>query len=156
MSEPADNVKEQGVDAEDWLGYGAYADALWARIEAALVKDAVTGSLGSDPLVIGVFGEWGAGKSKLLELIYKRANVRNAADCNRRAFGKPNEAITLTVPVWFHPWKYEHESHLGVPLLMHIQEALGETLGKAATPLEELFVDTKKVGKWFKKFSVTA
>ncbi len=97
-------------------------------------KTLCPGTLGSDPLVIGVFGEWGAGKSKLLELIYRRAKVRNEADCTSRAFGKGDKALTLTVPVWFHPWKYEHEAHLGVPLLMHIREALGETLGATAAP----------------------
>ena len=155
MSEPANDAKAKSVDTDDWLGYGVYADTLWARIEAALVKDASTGTLGSDPLVIGVFGEWGAGKSKLLELIYKRAKVRNEADCAKRAFRKADEALTLTVPVWFHPWKYEHEAHLGVPLLMHIQEALGEALGKAATPIEELFTDVTKVKRWGKDLLVT-
>jgi|GEM_PF-4474641 len=134
MSEAANDAKKKNVDTDDWLGYGVYADALWARIESALVKDSVSGTLGSDPLVIGVFGEWGAGKSKLLELIYRRAKVRNEADCTSRAFGKGDKALTLTVPVWFHPWKYEHEAHLGVPLLMHIREALGETLGATAAP----------------------
>ena len=88
MSEPANDAKAQSEDTDDWLGYSEYADTLWARIEAALVKDASTGTLGSDPLVIGVFGEWGAGKSKLLELIYKRAKARNEADCAKRAFRK--------------------------------------------------------------------
>ena len=29
-----------GTDADDgdWLGYGAYADALWGRIQTALIK----------------------------------------------------------------------------------------------------------------------
>ena len=52
MSEPANDAKAKRVDTDDWLGYGVYADTLWARIEAALVKDASTGTLGSDPLVI--------------------------------------------------------------------------------------------------------
>ena len=54
MSEPANDAKAKRVDTDDWLGYGVYADTLWSRIEAALVKDASTGTLGSDPLVIGV------------------------------------------------------------------------------------------------------
>ena len=61
MSEPANDAKTKRVDTDDWLGYGVYADTLWARIEAALVNDASTGTLGSDPLVIGAFwrmGRW--------------------------------------------------------------------------------------------------
>ena len=70
-------------------------------------------------------------------------------DCKTRAYGGASDAFTLTLPVWFHPWKYEHEAHLGVPLLMHIQEALSESLLKAATPLEELIADSFKLKKWF-------
>ncbi len=58
------------LDPDDWLGYGAYADALWSRIQIALIKsEGANAKLGDDPLVIGVFGEWGAGKSKLLSLM---------------------------------------------------------------------------------------
>lgn len=53
----------------DYLGYSVYAQTLWARIEAALNKDLNRATLGDDPLVVGIFGEWGAGKSKLLKLI---------------------------------------------------------------------------------------
>ncbi len=51
---------------DDALGYDAYAKTLWARIEQGLNRDAITGKLGDDPLVVGIFGEWGAGKSFLL------------------------------------------------------------------------------------------
>lgn len=138
--------EDKTADDGDWLGYGVYADTLWARIEQSLKSD----DLGDDPLVVGLFGEWGAGKSKLLELIHKRAVKRSKADCEKRSWTGV-EPVTLTVPVQFQPWKYEHEAHLGVPLLMHLQAALGEVLEKAATPLEELFEDTEKVSIWGKK-----
>ena len=34
MTEP---LTQQG-STDDWLGYGAYADALWGRIQTSLVK----------------------------------------------------------------------------------------------------------------------
>ena len=151
------------ADNGDWLGYGAYADALWSRIQDALKADAKPGDLASDPLVVGVFGEWGAGKSKLLELIYQRAMLRNAQDSKAREQNptpgtglSKSKPFTLTVPVWFHPWKYEHEAHLGVPLLMHVQAALAEALGRASTPVEQLFADYKKANKWFGETTITA
>ena len=123
--------------ATDALGYDVYAKTLWKRIGTALDNK----TSGDDPLVVGVFGEWGAGKSKLLELIHELAKEKNSEDCKERSYKSPDEPLTITVPVWFHPWKYEHEAHIGVPLLMHLQAAIGETLVAAASPLVELFHD---------------
>ena len=136
----------------DALGYDVYAKTLWERIGQSLNNK----TLGDDPLVVGVFGEWGAGKSKLLELIHELAKIKNDEDCHKSAFLSQDEAITLTVPVWFHPWKYEHEAHIGVPLLMHLQAAIGETLVKAAKPLEQLFHDANDVTVAGKKLAKEA
>lgn len=57
MTEP---LTQQG-STDDWLGYSADADALWARVVRALDKDKGGKPLGDDPLVIGIFGEWGRG-----------------------------------------------------------------------------------------------
>ena len=110
----------------DHLGYDAYANSLWARIEAALDKDVPAGSvLGDDPLVVGIFGEWGAGKSKLLSLIQERATLHMKAQQEVR---ENDPGFSLTVPVFFQPWKYEHEQHLHVPLVMHVIAALKDAL----------------------------
>ena len=124
-----DSTKPDG----DWLGYGAYADALWSRIETALKKDEINKTeLGDDPLVIGVFGEWGAGKSHLLKLMYDESK-RFAKE--RVGWRKTDAGFGLTVPVVFQPWKYEHEAHLHVPLMLHIFSALTGVLhSKFACP----------------------
>ncbi len=117
---------------EDWLGYGAYADALWGRIQTALIKSEGSHAvLGDDPLVIGVFGEWGAGKSKLLSLMQDRSR----AWANERIGWRKRDGgnFGLTVPVYFQPWKYEHEQHLHVPILLHILAALKHELVAAQT-----------------------
>ncbi|MCY7307982.1 MAG: KAP family NTPase, partial [Rhodoferax sp.] len=110
----------------DYLGYDVYADTLWARIQQALNTDGDSAApLGDDPLVVGIFGEWGAGKSKLLSLIRVRADKHlKDLQANRKA----DEGFGLTVPVFFQPWKYEHEPHLHVPLVMHITAALKDAL----------------------------
>lgn len=138
---------------QDWLGYQRYADALWARIvhHFALDADARSAAKGragerrdlptGDPLVVGVYGEWGVGKSRLLELMYQLAARQNVEDCLQRARDPQayaaSPALRLTVPVWFHPWKYEHEPHLAVPLLMHLAEAVQRTLGQTASFQEQ-------------------
>ena len=67
------------ADNGDWLGYGAYADALWSRIETALKKDEIKGELGDDPLVIGVFGEWGGGQVAFAEVAPQKGGLGTQA-----------------------------------------------------------------------------
>ncbi len=147
MSDPAQPTPNL---SGDYLGYGVYADTLWARIARALDKDADGHTpLGDDPLVVGIFGEWGAGKSKLLSLIQQRALDRKKSDIARRS-GEQGEggdaAIELTIPVFFQPWKYEHEKHLLVPLMLHIVAELEATLEKATTAGEEFNGVVQKAG----------
>ena len=102
---------------DDWLGHHRCADSLWSRVNLALASSA-TATAGdasarkarsvlptADPLVVGVDGEWGAGRSQLLELVYRRAAAENTKVLAQRildpdAYAKGN-ALYLTVPVWF-------------------------------------------------------
>lgn len=132
---------ETDKDNGDYLGYGVYAETLWNRIQAALDKDLGSGkTLGDDPLVIGIFGEWGAGKSTLLKLTLDRASDYEAQRARHRSGadgGFGDTGFGLTVPVLFQPWKYEHEPHLLVPLLLHIIQALRDSIPKGQTLSEK-------------------
>ncbi|MDG5978333.1 hypothetical protein H010_23990 [Hydrogenophaga taeniospiralis CCUG 15921] len=130
----------------DYLGYGVYAQTLLARVEAALNKDLAHREtclradktpppLGDDPLVVGIFGEWGAGKSKLLSLVQKLAEEQRDRQVKEH---KLDGYQAITVPVFFQPWKYEHEKHLLVPLLLHILGDLEKTLAAARTGEDKL------------------
>lgn len=111
---------------DDALRYNAYAETLWTRIQRALAHDATTGRpLGDDPLVVGIFGEWGAGKSHLLGLVRAHA-IRQLAE--QKKLRENDAGFDLTVPVTFQPWKYEHEPYLHVPLLLHVVNALKDAL----------------------------
>ena len=109
-----------------------------ARIEQALNRDTITGKLGDDPLVVGIFGEWGAGKSFLLGRILKHAFKFEQGRIDLRNGGMlgGNEGFGLTVPVLFQPWKYEHEEHLHVQLMLHILEALKRDLAASKSITE--------------------
>jgi formylglycine-generating enzyme required for sulfatase activity len=134
-TQPEEAQTPQSPPGDDYLGYGDYADTLWARILAAVNKDAEAikkaqdkgrkNGLGGDPLVVGIFGEWGAGKSKLLSLVRERAMAHLETLQKTR---NSNVGFELTVPVFFQPWKYEHEPHLHVPMIMHITAALKDAL----------------------------
>ena len=140
MSESMNSANELTSRTDDRLGYGVYADALWARIATALDKDKKSNRpLGDDPLVVGLFGEWGAGKSHLLKLIYDRAQDQSTRDIAERVFAAPSkEAVTVTVPVMFQPWKYEHEAHLHVAIAAHVRDALDEAWKKLPTDFEHV------------------
>ena len=115
----------------DSLGYDVYAKTLWARIEQAVNRDDGNDEhgkpkvLGDDPLVVGIFGEWGAGKSFLLNAIRNLSTARLAEQKTRR---ENDPGDMLTIPVWFQAWKYEHEEYLHVPLLLHVMNALKDAL----------------------------
>ena len=101
---------------DDWLDYHRYADSLWSRVHLALASSATAGDASArkarsglptaDPLVVGIYGEWGAGKSRLLELVYHRAAAENAKVLAQRILDPgayaQGKALYLTVPVWFH------------------------------------------------------
>lgn len=114
---------------KDWLGYDDYAAALWQRIQhefaARPVKPEQRLPTG-DPLVIGVYGEWGSGKTRLLELVHDKVHEQAMQTLALRALDPHafDKELSITLPVWFHPWKYEHEPALAVPLLMHLSDAL--------------------------------
>ena len=59
------------------------------------------------PITIGVFGNWGSGKTSLMRL------MRKIVDCE-------GQGDNAAVAVWFNAWQYEREEHLIVPLIATI------------------------------------
>ena len=85
-------VAEGDSNKSDGLGFESYSKVL---------GDAALGTPG--PFNVGVFGEWGTGKTSLLRLTEKYINT--------------NDGV---VTVWFNAWRYEKEEHPIVPLLATI------------------------------------
>ncbi|MBC2696551.1 MAG: SUMF1/EgtB/PvdO family nonheme iron enzyme [Desulfobacteraceae bacterium] len=59
------------------------------------------------PITIGVFGNWGSGKTSLMRLMWKIVDCEGQGD-------------NAAVAVWFNAWQYEREEHLIVPLIATI------------------------------------
>jgi hypothetical protein len=79
------------------LGFDEIATRLAALIE------------GSEPgFAIGIFGEWGTGKTTLMHAIRRHLSPES------------------TIPVAFNAWRYEREPELLVPLLDAIRQALSD------------------------------
>lgn len=96
-------------ESQDGLGFHTYAKIL---ASAALHNPG--------PFTIGVFGEWGTGKTSLMQM------VKGLLDA------QTDEKV---VTVWFEAWLHEREEHPLVPLIATIVKALEphrDTLEKLA------------------------
>ena len=58
-----------------------------------------------EPLAVGLFGEWGSGKTYQLKLIEEKLNTNPLQDNG-----------WYTVPVFFNAWRFEKEEHIILPL----------------------------------------
>jgi hypothetical protein len=85
------------------LGFPSYASAFAEIIEHSKAQFA-----------IGIFGDWGSGKTTLMRAIQRQLATRDDI-----------------VTVWFNAWRYEKEPHLIVPLLDTLRE---ELLARAESP----------------------
>lgn len=95
------------------FGHAALAGRLVDELSASLEPGA--GSSTEPALVIGVFGEWGAGKSRLLQAVAEALPT-----------GDGKQLLNVIVP--FNAWRYEREEHLLVPLLRVAQQCLRKAL----------------------------
>lgn len=91
-------IGEINCSRGDGLGFGGFAKVL---------ADAVIDTRG--PFTIGVFGEWGTGKTSLMRLVESELS-------------EPGNIVT----VWFNAWRYEQEEHPIVPLVGTIVRELDQ------------------------------
>jgi hypothetical protein len=100
------------------LGFGATANAL-----AQIIRD-------SPPrFAVGIFGDWGSGKTTLMQEIQRRLG-------------------TTVVSVEFNAWRYEREPQLLIPLLDTVRGALVEwSAQKDAETRERVRAAARKVGR---------
>ena len=95
---------------KDALDFQPYVDAL-----ADILTDLKTHT----PLVLGVFGSWGSGKTSLMEMLRDKVSG--------------GEWATATVrhrTVWFNAWKYNQEDALWRALLLLLLDDLGRLLAE--------------------------
>ena len=74
---------------------------------------------GKHALVVGLFGEWGCGKTLHLRHIQQHFEQKLPAT---KQDAIPETGLTL--PVFFNAWRYETEEHLIIPLLKTTQQRL--------------------------------
>jgi len=72
-----------------------------------------------EPLAVGLFGEWGSGKTHQLKLIQQKILERpiNLED-------KQDTFPQITIPVFFNAWRFEKEEHIIIPLFKTLLVAI--------------------------------
>jgi len=96
-----------------FFGHDLRAQRIVDELVASLLPQA--GRSTEPARVVGVFGEWGAGKSVLLQAVAEQLPA-----------SKDKSELTVAVP--FNAWRYEREEHLLVPLLRVAQQCLRKAL----------------------------
>lgn len=122
----------QAATAPGHFGHSALARRIAAEVADSLRPDAARhsplnpargGRLGP-ALVVGVFGEWGSGKSHLLAEVGHELAALSGAPVAPAA----GEPLSVTVQVPFNAWRYEREPVLLVPMLKVAEQALHDAV----------------------------
>jgi hypothetical protein len=92
----------------------------FSNIIAPLVAQIVSRTADDPPLTIGIFGEWGSGKTRLLRLAEHALQEKD-------------------IPVvWFNAWRYANEEHLWVALLQRVMDQIKTSRNIVLRPLVSL------------------
>ena len=103
---------------QDLLGYQVHADLL----KKIILND------GMLPISIGVFGNWGSGKSSLMLLLQKSLQEWEKSQQNNQ-----HQAI---LQVYFNSWQFESYDSTKLTMIESILEALNEDIDKRKDAFE--------------------
>ncbi len=123
-----------------YFGHGELAKLLSKRLNSHFFPE--TAPPQDSSLVVGIFGEWGSGKSNLLRCIEDEFSATTGAH---------DGEIVIVVP--FNPWRYEKEEYLIAPLLKTIQLQIQARLPDTTLP-DMVKTSLVKAAKFFGKATV--
>ena len=119
---------DQSIGA-DQLNYSRFADAFVTLIKNPEAKT---------PITIGVYGQWGSGKSFLMKKIKELLNKDSDSESswparllNRlgRLFAPKSEKQVDTVVIEFNAWVYSGSEHLWASLVTHLYREVEKHVG---------------------------
>lgn len=91
------------------------------------------------PLAVGVFGDWGSGKSFFMRLVHERIDELSGEARAQAAPGKKSRFLPRVVQIRFNAWHYM-DTHLWASLVDHIFGELDKYLGQEQrSKSEQLF-----------------
>jgi predicted KAP-like P-loop ATPase len=103
-----------------------------------------------EPLSVGLFGEWGSGKTHLLKLLESEINALNS---NYSLSTKQKLFPQITIPIFFNAWRFEKEEHMIIPLF---QTMLAQMEAYKHVPLTKKAKGFVKKGLFKLKFLVSS
>lgn len=113
----------------DQLNYSRFADAF-----VTLIKNPEA----STPITVGVYGQWGSGKSFLMKKIKEALKNENDSKSPwfgklissiRRIFAPKTEKQVDTILIEFNAWVYSGSEHLWASLVTHLYREVEKHLG---------------------------
>lgn len=109
------------------FGFSAYARA---------ISDLIANKENETPLVVGIFGSWGSGKTTLMEAV--KGNFENDTYTDTEIYRKCKT-------VWFQAWKYKDEDAILAALIDTIFKTMKRDnfLEKSKAAIEELITQLK-------------
>lgn len=111
------------------------SDRSGAGLEAAAFADMIVATQFQPPFAVGIFGDWGSGKSYFMRLLY------NAVADNRQRFALDRQTGGITfcqnvVQIRFNAWHYAEEK-LWASLVDHIFTSLNQWAISTGSPTDE-------------------
>jgi formylglycine-generating enzyme required for sulfatase activity len=111
-------LSDQPAD-RDRLNFGPYVQTL---------TDILTDPGTDTPLTIGVFGDWGRGKTSLMRMVERQLKERP----------QDEQATFAVLPVWFNAWLYSREEALWRALVARVLRELRRFPGLDASATADL------------------
>ncbi|MFQ5588092.1 MAG: P-loop NTPase fold protein, partial [Nitrospiria bacterium] len=102
-----DIISDQPEEASDLFGFDAYAKTL---------AELIANKNNRTPLVIGIYGPWGSGKTTLMQTVISRLREIEKSE--------NEELYRMCKPVWFSPWKYQEEDAILAALIEEIFQTM--------------------------------
>ncbi len=113
---------------EDQLGRNEAVDALAHMINAIDFKS-------NSSFTIGIFGEWGTGKTSMLRQIEAKLK---------------DDSSNSPLIVWFNPWQYSEDDNIVAALFLSVADAIGKQANSEKNDAEKLLESAGKVASTLK------
>lgn len=122
------SVSTDQASGTDQLNYSRFADAFVTLIKN---PDAKT------PITIGVYGQWGSGKSFLMKKVkeglakseHKVSWLKRQVEAFTSLFVKRTEKPVDTIVIEFNAWVYSGSEHLWASLVTHLYKEIEKQIG---------------------------
>ena len=127
--QPPSIISDEPLKRDLGSGFDTYAQTL---------AEVVANKKNSTPLVLGIYGSWGSGKTTLMNGIEAELQRINAQFVERDWPGK--DVYRPTKTVWFQAWKYQEEDAILAALIDEIIKMIradAPLFGAVKTKLEE-------------------